>query len=565
MFCEVAAGMDMLLDLLSDGALIAIAAYLIGRNKFIAACVSTPHRPRCFATLVAIFAPLSIMGTYNGIPVEGALANTRLVGALMGGILGGPWVGLTVGAISGLHRYSLGGFTAEACGLSALTGGLLAGLVRSRLGLHRLNWKIGAAVALAGEIVQKGLVFVFGPFEAAWALEKVIAVPTTLVSTLGTVIFIIIIEDLQKTRETHSAQAAELSLEIASRTLPYLRQGLTPASAQRTAEIIHELTKMDAVCITDREKILAFVGRGDDHHRAGQPISTASTRRVLDEQRLIVLNTVADRGCADPDCPLRSGVAAPLFYHGAIVGTIKLSRATSNTVTAVDIRLVDGLAHLLSVQIQLAEVDNQKKLREKAELKALQAQINPHFLFNTLNAVMSFCRTKPETARTLLANLATIMQRSFSARGDFAPLRDELDGIVAYLEIAKTRFGSRLTVDIAVDEAARQALVPVLALQPLVENALEHGLFPKLSHCCLSVRATAGDGELLITVTDNGVGIPAARLATLLTSAEGIGVKNVHRRLASIYGSGYGLTIDSEPGAGTRATIRIPFERRETA
>ncbi len=555
----------MLFDLLSDGALIAIVAYLIGRNRFISECVQTPTRGRCFVTLVAIFAPLSIMGTYNGIPVEGALANTRLVGTLMGGIMGGPWVGLTVGAISGLHRYSLGGFTAEACGLSALIGGLLAGLVRQRLGIHRLNWKVGAAVALAGEIVQKSLVFVFGPFEAAWALERVIAVPTTLVSILGTVIFIIIIEDLQKTRETHSAQAAELSLEIASRTLPFLRQGLTPASAQKTAEIIYELTKMDAVSISDREKVLAFIGLGNDHHFPGLAISTASTRKVLEEQRLIVIETPEDRGCSDPDCPLRSGVAAPLFSHGEVVGTIKLSRAVAGAVTAMDIRLVDGLANLLSVQIQLAEVDNQKKLRQKAELKALQAQINPHFLFNTIGTIMSFCRTKPETARTLLAHLATIMQHSLTVRGDFVPLGDEIDGIFAYLEIAKTRFGSRLSVDIDVDEAARAVPVPVLSLQPLVENALEHGLFPKLSHCRLTVRAGIDGEDLLITITDNGVGIPSAQLATLFTSEEGIGVKNVHKRLASIYGSGYGLTIDSEPGEGTRAAIRIPLERRNTA
>ncbi len=558
-------GSNMLLDLLGDGALIAIAAYLIGRNAFILDCINTPRRGLCFATLVAIFAPLSIVGTYNGIPVEGALANTRLVGALMGGIMGGPWVGLAVGALSGLHRYSLGGFSAEACGLSALLGGLLAGLVRSRLGLQRFTWKTGAAVALTGELIQKGLVFVFGPLEAAWALERVIAVPTTLVSILGTIIFIIIIQDLRKARETHSAKAAELSLEIASRTLPFLRHGLTPASAQKTAGIIYELTGMDAVCITDRDQVLAFIGVGDDHHAPGQPISTASTRRVLEEQRLIVLDTLADRGCTNPGCPLRCGVAAPLFSHGEVVGAIKLSRAMTGTVTAMDIRLVDGLANLLSVQIQLAEADNQRKLREKAELKALRAQINPHFLFNTIGAIMSFCRTKPETARTLLAHLATIMQHSFSSRDDFVPLSDELDGIVAYLEIAKARFGPRLTVDIAVDPTARQVPVPVLCLQPLVENSLEHGLFPKLNQCRLTVGAAVAGGELLITVADNGVGIPAAKLATLFTSAEGIGVKNVHRRLASIYGSGYGLAIASEPGGGTQATIRIPLERRDTA
>lgn len=556
---------NMLLDLLGDGALIAISAYLIGRSRFIVECVYTPHRGRCFLTLVAVFAALSIMGTYNGIPVEGALANTRLVGALMGGIMGGPAVGVTVGAISGLHRYSLGGFTAEACGLSALIGGLLAGLVRSRLGLHRLNWKIGAAVALAGEVVQKGLVFVFGPLEAAWALERVIAVPTTLVSILGTVIFIIIIKDLERTRDTHSAQAAELSLEIASRTLPYLRQGLTPASAQKTAEIIYELTNMDSVAITDQATVLAFVGLGDDHHKPGQPINTASTRKVLEEQKLIVMQTPEDRGCSVADCPLGSGVAAPLFSHGEAVGVIKLSRAAASAMGAMDVQLADGLANLLSVQIQLAEVDNQKKLRAKAELKALQAQINPHFLYNTLNAVMSFCRTSPETARTLLGHLATIMQRSLSARGDFIPLGDELEGIIAYLEIAKTRFGDRLTVEIAVDQAARQVPVPVLSLQPLVENALDHGLFPKLSDCRLAIRAEVAGEEMTVTVTDNGVGIPAARLATLFTSSAGIGVKNVYSRLASIYGSGYGLTISSEAGEGTRAIIRIPLERRNTA
>lgn len=556
---------SMLLDLLSDGALVAIAAYLVGRNRFIIDCVHTPYRARCFLTLVAVFSGLSIMGTYNGIPVEGALANTRLVGTLMGGIMGGPAVGVTVGALSGLHRYFLGGFTAEACGLSALIGGLLAGLVRSRLGFHRLNWQIGAGVALAGELVQKGLVFVFGPFEAAWALERVIAVPTTLVSILGTVIFIIIIKDLEKTRDTHSAQAAELSLEIASRTLPYLRQGLTPASAQKTAEIIYELTKMDSVAITDREKVLAFVGLGDDHHKPGQPINTASTRRVLDEQKLMIMQTPEDRGCSAPDCPLRAGVAAPLFSHGEVVGVIKLSRTTSNAMGVMDVRLADGLANLLSVQIQLAEVDNQKKLRAKAELKALQAQINPHFLYNTLNAVMSFCRTSPETARNLLGHLATIMQRGFSVRGDFIPLGDELEGIVAYLEIAKTRFGDRLTVDIAVDNTARLVPVPVLTLQPLVENALDHGLFPKLSDCRLSIQAEVADEELTITVADNGVGIPPAKLSSLFTDPAGIGVKNVYSRLASIYGSGYGLTLRSKPGGGTQAVVRIPVERRNTA
>ena len=557
----------MLLDLLGDAALIASSAYLFGRNKFITQCVYQPTRPRNFLTLVAIFSTLSIIGTYHGIPVEDALANTRLVGTLIGGIMGGPLVGGTVGVISGLHRYLLGGFTAEVCGISAVIGGLMAGFARQKLGIYRLNWKAGAGLALAGEFVQKSLVIAFAkPFEAAVSLEKAIAVPTTLVTVLGTVIFIIIIKDIQTTRESHSADAAELSLEIATRTLPYLRQGLTEASAAKTAQIIYELTKVDSVSITDAQKVLAFVGAGDDHHRVGEPMITQSTFKAIQEKRLVVLYTPEERGCPVAGCPLKSGVVAPLFVHGdEVAGTIKLSRREINSVTEVDIRLADGLAHLLSVQIQLAEGDSQKKMREKAEFKALQAQINPHFLYNTLNTIMSFCRTNPESARTLLAHLATLMQRCFDNRTEFISLKNEMDGIVAYLEIAKVRFGSRLTVNIDIDPAFYEAQIPPLTLQPLVENALEHGLFPKVSDCRLSISAQLTTGGITLCIRDNGVGMPEKKCNGLMTESERIGVKNVSQRLKSLYGEKFGLSIISQTGKGTQAIVQIPFERRVSA
>ena len=557
----------MLLDLLGDAALIASSAYLFGRNKFITQCVLQPTRPRNFITLVAIFSALSIIGTYHGIPVEDALANTRLVGTLIGGIMGGPWVGGTVGLISGTHRYLLGGFTAEVCGISAVIGGLMAGFARQRRGINRLDWKAGALLALVGEFVQKSLVILFAkPFEAAVSLEKAIAVPTTVVTVLGTIIFITIIKDLQSSREAHRADAAELSLEIASRTLPYLRQGLTEASAVKTAQIIYELTKVDSVSITDAARVLAFVGAGDDHHRVGEAIMTQSTHKSIQEKRLVVMYTPEERGCPVADCPLKSGVVAPLFVHGdEVAGTIKLSRKEINGVSEVDIRLADGLAHLLSVQIQLAEGDKQKKMREKAEFKALQAQINPHFLYNTLNTIMSFCRTSPETARNLLAHLATLMQRCFDNRTEFISLKNEMDGIVAYLEIAKVRFGSRLAVDIDIDPTLEQAQIPPLTLQPLVENALDHGLFPKVSDCRLTINGRLTNEGMLLCIQDNGVGISPQKLAGLMTESERIGVKNVSQRWKSLDGERYGLSIASHPDAGTQATIRIPFESKVSA
>lgn len=554
--------MELVLELLADMALISMGAYLIGRNRFIVSCAQQPYSLRGWLTLTSIFTILSIMGTYNGIPVEGALANTRLVGTLMSGIMGGPVVGLSVGLISGLHRWLVGGFTAEACGIATVIGGLIAGMIRQKQGLNNLSWRKAAVLALVAEIMQKGMVLLFAkPFATAWALEKAIALPTTFVSVFGTGIFMLILKDMQTEQEVHSAKAAELSLEIASRTLPFLRQGLNRESAEKTAQIILELTKVDAVSITDRELVLAFIGKGDDHHKAGEAIMTYATHKTLSNGQVNILHTAEERGCPVENCPLQSSVVAPLVASGAVVGTVKLNKAEPNGISAVDVRLAKGIANLLSVQIELAEVDNQRKMREKAELKALQAQINPHFLFNTLNIIMSFCRTNPDTARTLLGHLAIMLQYSFAHHGDFSTIKEEMEGIQAYLEIVKARFGSRLIVAIDIDEKLLNTRLPILTIQPLVENAIQHGLFPKLNECKLTIDIYNDHHSVVIKVADNGIGIAPEKLASIFsTTAGGIGVRNVNQRLKGIYGEGYGIAIDSKLGVGTSAVISIPRE-----
>lgn len=551
----------IILDLLGDMALISLVAYLIGRSSYIANCVNQQLTIRSWLVFTVIFSVLSILGTYNGIPIEGALANTRLIGTLMSGIMGGPVVGLSVGTISGFHRYLVGGFTAETCGVATVLGGLFAGIVRQKIGLNNMSWKTAGAIALFAELVQKAMVLIFAkPFEAALALEKAIAIPTTLVSVLGTVAFMFIIKDIQSQQEAHSAKAAELALKIASKTLPHLRQGLNIQSATETAKIVYELTKADAVSITDREKVLGFVGKGAEHHRIGEPILTQSTKRVNAGGGLTVIHSHEERGCPVPDCPLRSGVVAPLVAQGAVVGTIKLSRTQTGEVNEMDIELARGIAQLLSVQIELAEIDKQKKLREKAELKALRAQMNPHFLFNTLSIIMSLCRTKPEMARELIEHLSIILKYGFAKHGDFVTIEEEMEKVKSYLEIAKTRFGSRLTIEMDVAETVLKTRIPVLSIQPLVENAVQHGLFPKLTQGKLVIKAARQDDVVAISVIDNGTGIEPEKLRSLFSSSsEGIGVQNVHLRLQGLYGEQYGVVLTSQSGSGTQAIIRIPY------
>ena len=381
-----------------------------------------------------------------------------------------------------------------------------------------------------------------------------------IVSVIGVWLFLYIINWIEAEQDIYGARAAQLSLAIASRTLPYLRLGFNTHSATITASIIHELTKVDAVSITGRYKRLAFVGQGAEHHKPGEPILSAAVKEAVATKTMKVINSPADRGCPFPYCPLKAGVVVPLFTGNNVVGTIELARINNETVSELDIHIAEGIANLLSVQIQLAEIDEQRKMREKAELKALRAQINPHFLFNTINIIMSFCRTDPDKARSLLGNLATLMHRAYSNQDELVTLRDELTGVTAYLEIARSRFGDRLDIAVNVDEAVMTALVPALSLQPLVENALSHGLFPKLGNCLLAIDTYTEEDTLVIAISDNGIGIPQPKLAQLKAGkSEGVGITNVNKRLISLFGSKYGLTITSDPPCGTEVRLHIPF------
>lgn len=556
---------DLIIQLIPSMSFIALAAYLVGRSRYFIKCAEDPRKLQHCFTLSAVFSLLSIVGTNTGVPVGDAFANTRMIGSLMSGFMGGPIVGVITGTISGIHRYLIGGFTAWVCGLASVLGGLFAGIVRDRVGFHRLTWRTGAAIAVISEVVQKVMIIVLAkPFAAAWELERAIALPTTVVTVLGTIIFMVIIEQIRAEHALYGARGAELSLEIASQTLPFMRHGLSAQHAHMTAKIIYDLTQMDAVAITDREKVLAYIGCGDDHHKEGEPIMTTSTLQVIAEGKTVILNSAGERGCPNLNCPIKSGIVAPLVANGKIMGCIKLLKSEENGISAVDERIADGVANLLSVQLQLAEVDKQKAMRAKAEQRALQAQINPHFLFNTINIIMSFCRTDPNLARTLLSNLAALMQKNFASRADFVPLAEELEGIRAYLELVRYRFGARLEVKINTDPAVLATRVPVLSIQPLVENAVQHGLFPKVSHGLLTIEARQAGETVEIVVGDNGVGIDADKLQEIIAAhSEGIGLQNVNSRLTSIYGPAYGLLIDSQVGVGTKVTVHIP--RKEVA
>jgi two-component system LytT family sensor kinase len=203
-----------------------------------------------------------------------------------------------------------------------------------------------------------------------------------------------------------------------------------------------------------------------------------------------------------------------------------------------------------------SKLEDQHRLLMEARLEALASQINPHFLFNTLNSISSLIRVNPEKARTMITRLARIMRQRLRNQEHFTPLREELDFIDDYLSIELVRFGDKLRVLKHIDAMASDMLVPSMLLQPLVENSIKHGISGKVEGGTITLRARRAGDRLVIEVEDDGIGISEADLSSILN--KGIGVTNVKERLKVLYNQDYRMLIDSQPGRGTRIEIELP-------
>jgi two-component system LytT family sensor kinase len=202
------------------------------------------------------------------------------------------------------------------------------------------------------------------------------------------------------------------------------------------------------------------------------------------------------------------------------------------------------------------KLEEQERLLVEARLAALTNQINPHFLFNTLNSVSSLIRTNPNQARVMVVKLSKVLRRLLRKHENFSALRDEINFIEDYLSIEVVRFGDKLRFEKDVADDTLDMLVPSMLLQPLVENSIKHGLSSKVEGGTIRIRTTRVDSRLHLLVEDDGIGIPEAKLATLLE--HGIGVSNVNERLKVLFGNEYRMWIESQPGRGTRIQIEVP-------
>lgn len=553
--------MDLIPSLLQQMCVYLVLAYLLSKTPIFIPLLNISSRWEHKLSCYLIFSMFCMMGSYFGLQYGDAIVNTRAIGAVMGGLFGGPVVGLAVGMTGGIHRYFMGGFTDLACAISTSVEGLIGGLLHVYLlRKNKIHYifkpHIIFLVTLFAELTQMAILLVVAkPYEQAYALVSVAALPMITANTIGAVLFMSIIEDRKSIFEKYSTAFSQRALRIADRSVGILSQGLNPESAKTIANIIYEETNVGAIAITDTNNILAFIGIGEQHHHVNVPISSY-IQQAIDENRIIDLNSTTNTyQCSiDDKCRLGSAFILPLRNgDNKVVGTIKLYEPRRKLLSNINISMAEGIAQLLSSQILLGHYQQQQTLLTQAELKLLHAQVNPHFLFNALTTISAVTRREPDKARMLIQHLAQFFRKNLKQNIESVSLREELSHVNAYLTIEQARLTNRLSVSIDIAPELMDIKLPSFTLQPLIENAIKHGISTMLSAGKLEIYSQITPEGPRIFVTDNA--------GTFVTSKEentGLGLKIVDKRLINHFDEHSSLQISTTKNKLTQVSFLLP-------
>ena len=512
------------------------------------------------AALAVIFGLVSIFSTYTGIRAQGAIVNTRVIGVLAAGLLGGPYVGMGAAIIGGLHRYlfDIGGFTAVSCAVSTFVEGLIGSAFSRRFKAGKVD---GTGIFLITALAEVGqmviILLISKPFPAALELVQLIAFPMIIMNALGMVVFIGTFNIVFMEEDSQFAEKMRLALGIVEQSLPHLRKGLySQKNMEATADIIYNSTACAAVMITDTQKILAMKGDARYNDLKGETI----LKPILDSIHDLKPTIFSYAEKPDPLYHILKNhiiVAAPLIEMDKPIGSLTMVVKKHWHTSQSDLNFASELARLFSTQLELSDLDYQKQLRRKAEFKALQSQVNPHFLYNALNTISCVCRENPDRARELILTLSSYYRQTLENDQYMLSLHTELYHVSSYLELEKARFEEKLEIGMDVEDDL-DCMVPSFILQPLVENAVRYGA-DKKGQRCVSITAHATGGAVEIAVADKGQGFPPGVVSRLYadSAGSGVGLTNVHKRLKSIYGEDNGLRIDTTSN-GSRVWFRIP-------
>lgn len=426
------------------------------------------------------------------------------------------------------------------------------------------------AMRLFAALVVLMMVGFFG-YAILTGVESVTTIAASVLLVLFTLVFLYVFFS----PDTLRSQYTEQTLAVASAMLEDITGGLTRESAEEICRRLLPETRAMTIAVTDCERVLACVGELADDFPAGSPIHTPATRYVIEHGIVQSFTSVMDvRGERGSRRDIPAGIVAPLKIRGKAVGTLKFYYRSARHVNRTQYALASGFAELLSTQLTVYELERQSELTARAEVRALQAQINPHFLFNTLNTIAALTRVEPLRARELLREFSQFYRATLENSGQLIPIRREIDQTLRYLKFEKARFGEeRVLVTVNVDEDAEDVLVPAFVIQPLVENAVRHAMRDEGAlKISISVER-AGETAVTIRVSDDGMGMDeqtAMRLFDRSLGAPdpsapqgggaGVAMHNISERIKRFYGPKSHTSVESTPGKGTTVALHLDLE-----
>ena len=552
---------DIFSNIIVNIALLMIIGYILPKTRFFKRTVFE-HQKNTFEKVLlgVLFGSIGILSTYTGIRINGAIANTRVIGVIAGGFLGGPFVGVIAGVFAGLHRYAIdiNGFTGLACAISTITEGLIGGYMYKQIRSSKFKYRLIFFSTFIAEIIQMLIILIVArPFTDALELVKVISIPMIVFNSIGVVIFVDGIYTVQKNLDQQSALHLKLAFDLAELCLPFLRKGLSHVqSMQETVKIIWSNLDAYSVIISNQESVVSFAGEDIQSKIQFDSLFNNEFTRCMRLKKTIILHEEELRKYKFEN-QFKRIMIAPLIRNEQVIGTLCICDQKFKEKIETDLEFINGLTSLFSAQLELSEIDYQKKLLEKAELKALQYQINPHFLFNALNTISAYCRENPDRARSLLLALSSYFRNTLSTHKEMIDIHEEIEHVLSYLEIEKARFEDRLEVNINVSPDLH-FMVPNFILQPLIENSIKHGMKANLR---IDIDIEVIKDILQITIRDNGNGIQKHIIENLYKNRhdkDKIGLANTHHRLMSIYPNNKGLNIKSVPSVETIISMKIP-------
>jgi two-component system sensor histidine kinase LytS len=511
----------------------------------------------------------SVIRDFVIFPVESnqLIVSSSLVPVVIAGLLGGPIVGLGAGIIAGVHLMFLGGIGWLANGLVNPLTGLLAGLTARFFSNERVisPWKALFIGVFPPILHMQLLLIIYTQSDQMVETVDRIGLPLVLSNSIAIAVFTAMVGIVLREQENEAAIATRQALTIAEEALPYLKKGFTSGGAKGIANLLYERLELAAVSVTNSEVILAHQGVAEGHHQPGDLIAAPVSLEAIHTKKMKVTYTKTGIACNHEKCALGAAIVIPVTVENNVAGLITFYFRKGHHISPVELTMAQGLGQFISNQVQVLSAENVKAHIRDAELRNLQAQINPHFLFNTLQLIATLFRESPLKARHITLQLANYMR--FNLRlvsKSLIELEKECAHVQAYASIIQARFAGRLEISFEIPEDVSGTYIPPSTIQPLVENSIQHGLKNITNHGKAEINIKKLDGEIAITVRDNGAGFPEHILANAgQTPLQGIknggtGMYNVNQRLVRLLGYSAQLAIRNLPEGGSEVFFTIP-------